>query len=638
MSNSGPADKARRNMFVAALAAGAAAPAMARLVATNSSGLGMVGSLLPQPQQLFSNASWNPLIDGQFFTYAAGTLTPKTTYQDAKLTIANTNPTIVNAGGELLLFGSGAYRIILKDAAGSTISDVDNIESSQSIVDTLRQELDHPSGASMVGFHSSPGRTAAQQLDMLYYGMANILDPQYAGGADPTGVKNSTAAIQAAMNAKKYIIFPAGTYLTGRLVLKFQGQILSGAGRDATTLLCPVGYCITNYSGSDVAPIGADWIGGFRLRDLTLRGGFTHTDVFTPPTNSWATGHGRSKPFASSNLNVGVRLKRAYPFWYENVRIENFHRGEVIIAGAAGTRVGTEFSDCQYGTFVSNGAEWGDPAWLVTTQRWLNSCWYRNCWIGLGGSDLVQSAIPDRTSCIFEPCNSAVALINGGDNTWSGYYERCSEGIYRNGGDMGHDVIVDPYFAGSPGAFWGNGDSILMDSGIGANGRITLRDGGGVINGGGIRVLNGRLLRPEKFRGCNLLLGPSVAHPGGFTSIAVPLVKQEDTDGFFIVGTSATRIVIPSSCRSSRVRLSGNIRIDGNTTENDLRVEMHKNGAAFAGTSKHSSITPRGWEFSFSTWPITVNAGDYFELIVSMKLPREIPVGNSSWFALEVVE
>jgi len=137
MSDSGPANKARRNMLAAALAAGATAPTMAGIISTNSSEPNMAASLLSQPKQLFQEANRNPMVGGQFFTYAAGTLTPKTTYQDAALTIANTNPTIVNARGELLMYGAGTYRVILKDAAGNTIYDVDNIESSQSIVDSL---------------------------------------------------------------------------------------------------------------------------------------------------------------------------------------------------------------------------------------------------------------------------------------------------------------------------------------------------------------------------------------------------------------------------------------------------------------------------------------------------------------------
>ncbi|WP_035819864.1 hypothetical protein [Janthinobacterium sp. RA13] len=114
----------------------------------------MAGSLLPQPKQLFQDANWNPLIGGQIFTYAAGTLTPKATYQDVALTIANTNPTLVNARGEVVMFGSGTYRIILKDALGNVIYDVDNIESSQSIVDALRRDLDQATGASLIGYGS----------------------------------------------------------------------------------------------------------------------------------------------------------------------------------------------------------------------------------------------------------------------------------------------------------------------------------------------------------------------------------------------------------------------------------------------------------------------------------------------------
>ena len=128
MSDSGPANKARRNMLAAALAAGATAPAMARLISTNSSGPIMAGSLLPQPKQLFQDANWSPLIGGKIYTYAAGSLIPKTTFQDAALIAANTNPTICNARGEALMFGSGPYRFILKDAFDNVIYDVDNVE------------------------------------------------------------------------------------------------------------------------------------------------------------------------------------------------------------------------------------------------------------------------------------------------------------------------------------------------------------------------------------------------------------------------------------------------------------------------------------------------------------------------------
>ena len=93
----------------------------------------MPGKQIPQPKQLFQDSAWNPLVGGQIFTYAAGTLTAKATFQDDALTIANTNPTIVDARGEASMHGLGVYRIILKDSVGNTIYDVDNIESVASI-------------------------------------------------------------------------------------------------------------------------------------------------------------------------------------------------------------------------------------------------------------------------------------------------------------------------------------------------------------------------------------------------------------------------------------------------------------------------------------------------------------------------
>jgi hypothetical protein len=241
MSDSGPANKARRNMLAAALAAGVTAPAMARLNPTNSSGTIMAGSLLPQPKQLFQDANWNPLIGGKIYTYAAGTLTPKTTYQDTALTIANTNPTVANARGEVLMYGAGAYRVILKDAAGNTIYDVDNVESSQSIVDSLRQDLDHTNGASMIG--SSNGKTVQEQLDFLYYGIVNVCDPKYAGGADPTGAADSTAAWKAAaadLTTGKTFYVPFGNsykitdtiefFNKPRCTFQFNGQYIDASG------------------------------------------------------------------------------------------------------------------------------------------------------------------------------------------------------------------------------------------------------------------------------------------------------------------------------------------------------------------------------------------------------------------------
>lgn len=88
----------------------------------------MAGSLLPLAKQIALDNSANPGNGWKFYTYEAGTLTPKTTYQDAALTDANPNPTLANARGEVTMYGSGMYRIILKDSSDNTIWDRDNVE------------------------------------------------------------------------------------------------------------------------------------------------------------------------------------------------------------------------------------------------------------------------------------------------------------------------------------------------------------------------------------------------------------------------------------------------------------------------------------------------------------------------------
>ena len=243
MSNFGPANKTRRNMFAAALAAGATVPVMARLVSSNSSESLMVEGRMPQPGQLFQGQSWNPPIGSQVFTYAAGTFTPKTTYQDVALTVANTNPIVANARGEVSMFGTGAYRVILKDAGGNIIHDVDNVESSQSLVNSLRQDLDHASGAALVGFTQAAAGAVARPLQSELRERP-ISVKQFGAVPDwngKTGTDN-TAAFQAALNFAamngRSVFIPVGSYrITRALVMDTNlyatGLIMYGEGRNS---------------------------------------------------------------------------------------------------------------------------------------------------------------------------------------------------------------------------------------------------------------------------------------------------------------------------------------------------------------------------------------------------------------------
>lgn len=502
----------------------------------------------------------------------------------------------------------------------------------------LGQQLAAAYGSSLVGFQQAgtgAGVRTAQDKLREFKSIADYLPVGYVSD----GSVFYTAEIQKALDENSCLELPEGVFKHGRLVLKHQGQIIRGKGRGISVLYCPAGYGITNFSGADSDPVGADWVGNPTLEKLTLRGGFTHTDDFSPPANSWASATGRSKPFTTTDINAGLRLKRCYPYTLNEVNIEKFHRGVYVSAAALGRFNNFEISDCQYGMYGENGAVWGEAAWQVTTHRWSQGR-FRNCWIGIGGSDYVQCQI-DKKTVDFEPCNSGISVFNGGDNVWSGYFELCSEGIYRDGGDMGHDVIEDPFFAGSPGAFWGSGDSILLDSGIGLNGKVTLRHGLGKINGGGLRVLGGRLVQPEREKiGATVYLSPALTPAGGYTATDISwatVSASDDVLGLFSAG-APTRLTIPAALNGARVRLKSTLTIDGDATANDVLVEFKKNGASFAGKGRFAGTFAYGKTVSFETAPVTVATGDYFTVGVAMNLSRTLSTGDQCWLALEVLE
>lgn len=86
-----------------------------------------MAGILPQGKQYFENSAGQPLAGGRLYTYLAGTSTPKATYADQAGLVPNTNPIILDARGEALVYWSGAYKVELRDAANSLLWTVDNI-------------------------------------------------------------------------------------------------------------------------------------------------------------------------------------------------------------------------------------------------------------------------------------------------------------------------------------------------------------------------------------------------------------------------------------------------------------------------------------------------------------------------------
>lgn len=101
----------------------------------------------------------------------------------------------------------------------------------------------------------------------------NVLNTAFSGGADSTGVADSSAAIQAALNTGKDVFLPVGTYKASGLFLTADGQQMFGAGMEQT-IIRPASGTTTDVIASENLP-GSSGLGGFvrnyaMIRDMSI--------------------------------------------------------------------------------------------------------------------------------------------------------------------------------------------------------------------------------------------------------------------------------------------------------------------------------------------------------------------------------
>ncbi len=90
----------------------------------------MTTSLLPPPiTSRYFDTSGLPLAGGLVYTYLSGTSTPALTFSDAGGTAQNANPVVLDSTGShpMYLTPLTAYRFVVKDAAGVTLTTADGI-------------------------------------------------------------------------------------------------------------------------------------------------------------------------------------------------------------------------------------------------------------------------------------------------------------------------------------------------------------------------------------------------------------------------------------------------------------------------------------------------------------------------------
>ena len=271
--------------------------------------------------QFFDN-SGNILTGGLIYTYAAGTTTPLATFTDNIGNTLHSNPIVLDASGrvnEIWLATGFGYKFVLKDSNNVLISTYDNIPSSAQPPITndassiaYEQGYTVTAGSFVIGSSyliTSLGSTNFQSIGAtsntvgIHFiatgvgsgtGTAELSRTVQAKlqesvsvldfGADPTGVTDSSTAIQAAIAAADRIYFPGGIYKCNLTLQAVNGKHLIGAsvGNANTNPTSGVKLIPNNSANPVISVIGWAidvWLENFYI-DSNLAGvPYSHTGV-----------------------------------------------------------------------------------------------------------------------------------------------------------------------------------------------------------------------------------------------------------------------------------------------------------------------------------------------------------------------
>lgn len=109
--------------------------------------------------------------------YVPATTTPKDTWQDSNGTSLNTNPVQLDINGTAIIFGSGSYRQIVKDALGNTIWDqVADAIDPVAVTASLTNSLAAPTGSSLIGWIRTAAGAVSRTISAKLFGYVDVED------------------------------------------------------------------------------------------------------------------------------------------------------------------------------------------------------------------------------------------------------------------------------------------------------------------------------------------------------------------------------------------------------------------------------------------------------------------------------
>lgn len=202
-------------------------------------------NLMPYVVNQYFDDNGKPLSGGKLHTYQGGTDTEKVTHQDPYGLVPHTNPITLDAAGRTTVFlAGGAYKFVLKNAAGVTVWTEDNISVSAVVsevnsVDDIRD---------LIGGVATFVRTLGYRT------------PNDGGGWVYYWDSSSTATHDGGMVIQPSSLPATGRWIgvkpsNGMLNVRVYGAVCDGVTDDVSELQACDTYCNTN--GYDIFADGA---------------------------------------------------------------------------------------------------------------------------------------------------------------------------------------------------------------------------------------------------------------------------------------------------------------------------------------------------------------------------------------------
>ena len=353
-------------------------------------------------QQFFTNAGV-PLAGGKIYTYGAGGSTPQATYTTSAGNIAHSNPIVLDAagrvpgGGEIWLTDTLVYKFQLETSTGTIVQTLDNVSASIGSAALVAS-----SGSNLIGFVQAGSGAIGRTVQSKLRDVISVLD----FGADPTGIVDSTSAIQTAISAVPdggTLFVPTGTYLlataTGSRLLQINKRLqIIGDGWSSKFL---VGSSVAGTVDviQIIAPGGG--IQGIRLQDFHIA-----KQSGTPAR------HGISVD--GTNDAVGYMV-------IDHVRIDQLGSNAFGVINASGLITGTPFITSIKDCILTGGANLTNAG---------DNIQFNNSQFGGTGSIIVDlvSGPSDGGAHGFLMTNCNITLSGGivVKNAWQGAIEYCN--------------------------------------------------------------------------------------------------------------------------------------------------------------------------------------------------------------------